>query len=83
MVTLNSWQKLCLKSNHEDIFQHVVKFVLEQGRMKFVRPLYRYNTVFDQKTESYHSIPLQRVVQMPQITTGCCGDFQAEQTHLP
>lgn len=35
------WQKLCLKSNHEDIFQHVVKFVLEQGRMKFVRPLYR------------------------------------------
>jgi leukotriene-A4 hydrolase len=34
------WQILCLKSNYEKIFDEVVKFVSEQGRMKFVRPLF-------------------------------------------
>jgi len=36
------WQVLCLNSNYEPIFPEVVKFVEEQGRMKFVVPLYRY-----------------------------------------
>jgi len=35
------WQKICLLAEYETIFPHVVKFVTEQGRMKFVRPLYR------------------------------------------
>ncbi|CAG8833049.1 15402_t:CDS:2, partial [Gigaspora margarita] len=35
------WQQVCLKSEYEPIFPHVVKFVTEQGRMKYVRPLYR------------------------------------------
>ncbi|KAG4085078.1 leukotriene A4 hydrolase [Neocallimastix lanati (nom. inval.)] len=35
------WQSLCLNSNYEEIFPAVVKFVEEQGRMKFVIPLYR------------------------------------------
>ncbi|CAG8605885.1 7975_t:CDS:10 [Paraglomus brasilianum] len=35
------WQELCLLAEYEPIFPHVVKFVTEQGRMKFVRPLYR------------------------------------------
>ncbi|OUM60771.1 hypothetical protein PIROE2DRAFT_45954 [Piromyces sp. E2] len=35
------WQILCLSSNYEPIFPEVVKFVEEQGRMKFVIPLYR------------------------------------------
>jgi len=35
------WQILCLNSNYEEIFPEVVKFVEEQGRMKFVVPLYR------------------------------------------
>ncbi|CAG8832016.1 15949_t:CDS:10, partial [Gigaspora margarita] len=35
------WQQVCLKSEYELIFPHVVKFVTEQGRMKYVRPLYR------------------------------------------
>ncbi|RIA99766.1 peptidase family M1-domain-containing protein [Glomus cerebriforme] len=35
------WQKICLLAEYEPIFPHVVKFVTEQGRMKFVRPLYR------------------------------------------
>jgi len=30
-----------LKSKNESIFPSVVEFVIEQGRMKFVRPLYR------------------------------------------
>jgi hypothetical protein len=35
------WQKVCLLAEYEPIFPHVIKFVTEQGRMKFVRPLYR------------------------------------------
>lgn len=35
------WQTLCLTSNYEPIFPEVVKFLEEQGRMKFVTPLYR------------------------------------------
>ena len=35
------WQKLCLRAEMEEIIPHVVKFVLEQGRMKFTRPLYK------------------------------------------
>jgi leukotriene-A4 hydrolase len=35
------WQYLCLNSNYEEIFPEVIKFVEEQGRMKFVVPLYR------------------------------------------
>ncbi|CAJ0763134.1 4704_t:CDS:10 [Entrophospora sp. SA101] len=35
------WHVLCLNTSYEPIYQHVVKFVTEQGRMKYVRPLYR------------------------------------------
>lgn len=35
------WQILCLRGQWEAVFPHVVSFLLEQGRMKFVRPLYR------------------------------------------
>ena len=35
------WLRLCLKGEWTDAFPHTVSFVLEQGRMKFVRPLYR------------------------------------------
>ncbi|GAN09171.1 leukotriene A4 hydrolase/aminopeptidase [Mucor ambiguus] len=35
------WQQLCLMTSYEPIYPEVVKFVTEQGRMKFVRPLYR------------------------------------------
>jgi len=35
------WQMLCLKANYEPIYPHVITFITEQGRMKFVRPLYR------------------------------------------
>ena len=35
------WQMLCLKANYASIFSKVVAFVTEQGRMKYVRPLYR------------------------------------------
>jgi len=35
------WQTLCLKSKADFIFPQVVAFVTSQGRMKFVRPLYR------------------------------------------
>ncbi|KAG0749751.1 hypothetical protein G6F57_005746 [Rhizopus arrhizus] len=35
------WQQVCLMADYEPIYSEVVKFVTEQGRMKFVRPLYR------------------------------------------
>ncbi|KAI9323384.1 peptidase family M1-domain-containing protein [Dichotomocladium elegans] len=35
------WQHLCLMANYKPIYPHVLEFVVEQGRMKFVRPLYR------------------------------------------
>lgn len=33
--------KLCIRAKWRDSYQHVVKFLLEQGRMKFTRPLYK------------------------------------------
>jgi leukotriene-A4 hydrolase len=35
------WQKLCIRAEMEEIIPHVVKFLKEQGRMKFTRPLYK------------------------------------------
>ena len=35
------WLLLCLKVQWEDSIQYALKFINEQGRMKFVRPLYR------------------------------------------
>jgi len=36
-----TWQSLCLSMGYDPIYEHVVNFVKEQGRMKYVRPLYR------------------------------------------
>ncbi|KAI8899592.1 leukotriene A4 hydrolase [Globomyces pollinis-pini] len=35
------WQHLCLQSHKTEIFDQVVDFITNIGRMKFVRPLYR------------------------------------------
>ncbi|EXX63836.1 uncharacterized protein OCT59_008754 [Rhizophagus irregularis] len=35
------WQKVCLLAEYEPMFPHVAKFVTQQGRMKYVRPIYR------------------------------------------
>ncbi|RYH13632.1 hypothetical protein EON65_35185 [archaeon] len=35
------WQMLCLRSNMVSILPHIVRFITRQGRMKYVRPLYR------------------------------------------
>jgi leukotriene-A4 hydrolase len=35
------WHSLCLRSEADWIVPHVVDFITSQGRMKFVRPLYR------------------------------------------
>jgi cytochrome b involved in lipid metabolism len=61
------WQKLCLDSEAPWIVKHVVDFVTTQGRMKFVRPLYkalRYSkvgayaaiTTFAKYANVYHPI---------------------------
>ncbi len=35
------WQLLCIKLQYKQIYPQVVEFITSQGRMKFVRPLYR------------------------------------------
>ncbi|GBC06237.1 hypothetical protein RclHR1_06700001 [Rhizophagus clarus] len=35
------WQKVCLLAEYEPMFPHVVKFLTQQGRTKYVRPIYR------------------------------------------
>merc|ERR1712173_286304 len=35
------WQKLCIQAEYDKILPDTLKFVTEQGRMKFTRPLYR------------------------------------------
>eukprot|EP00048_Salpingoeca_helianthica_P016503 m.232660 g.232660 ORF g.232660 m.232660 type:complete len:609 (-) comp18819_c0_seq1:206-2032(-) len=35
------WQQLCLASSYAPIIPHVVDFITSQGRMKYVRPLYK------------------------------------------
>jgi leukotriene-A4 hydrolase len=35
------WQTLCIRAGREIILPHVVAFLKEQGRMKFLRPLYK------------------------------------------
>jgi leukotriene-A4 hydrolase len=61
------WFKLCLQSNYEAIFPNIVSFLKSQGRMKFVRPLYRQLAssengkqlaikTFHEWKENYHNI---------------------------
>eukprot|EP01137_Pigoraptor_chileana_P002980 Opistho-2@42537 len=35
------WQQLCVQAEYEAIYPKVVEFITSQGRMKYVRPLYR------------------------------------------
>lgn len=35
------WYTLAIKHGFDHVYPHVVRFLQEQGRMKFVRPLYR------------------------------------------
>lgn len=61
------WQTLCLRSDDTKIFPQVRNFVISQGRMKFVRPLYRALrnstsgkvlavTTFEEFKDTYHPI---------------------------
>ena len=66
------WQSLCLHSDCDWIVPHVVNFITSQGRMKFVRPLYRLLRsssvgaetavqTFAANSESYHPIARKMV----------------------
>jgi hypothetical protein len=35
------WLQLNIHANHEDMFHKAVEFLTSQGRMKYVRPMYR------------------------------------------
>ena len=59
------WLSLCLQCGSSFIVPHVVAFLTQQGRMKYVRPLYRMLQRMDQRTavdtystnaSSYHPI---------------------------
>lgn len=64
------WQMVSLKSKDDAIVPHVVKFATSQGRMKFVRPLFReLNTfkpevakaTFTEHRSMYHPIAVKMI----------------------
>lgn len=68
------WQMLCLLSEAEWIVPHVKSFITSQGRMKFVRPLYRSlhasqvggsvaRQTFEANHEMYHPIAKKMIAQ--------------------
>ena len=72
------WQMLCLRSDVSWIVPHVVLFVSEQGRIQFIRPLYRALhgsavgreaalEAFSSQQEKYH----------PALRKMVLGDFKA------
>jgi len=74
------WQRLCIHHKAEFIVPHVVRFVKEVGRMKFVRPLYRALYLWEAHRElavetfvanrsNYHPIAAKMLAQDLQIPT--------------
>eukprot|EP00308_Calcidiscus_leptoporus_P016851 CAMPEP_0119404024 /NCGR_PEP_ID=MMETSP1334-20130426/143682_1 /TAXON_ID=127549 /ORGANISM="Calcidiscus leptoporus, Strain RCC1130" /LENGTH=377 /DNA_ID=CAMNT_0007427981 /DNA_START=59 /DNA_END=1193 /DNA_ORIENTATION=- len=68
------WQRLCIKLREDFIVPHVVAFLKEQGRMKFVRPLYRdlfawpeqahvATATFEEWRANYHPIARKMLAQ--------------------
>ena len=68
------WQKLCLRSHVSFIFEQVEAFLKEQGRMKFVRPLFRElqqtdegkklaNRIFSEWKMNYHPIAQKMIAK--------------------
>lgn len=64
---LFSWYRLCIKTRYEKVVEPALKFVTQQGRMKYVRPIYRDLAqwdkhrshtidVFNSNKDFYHSI---------------------------
>ena len=70
-----AWHILCLKSKYEKIFDQVIAFATEQGRMKFTRPLFRElakssdagkklaHDVFAKHRAAYHPITAKMVAK--------------------
>jgi hypothetical protein len=66
------WQCLCIRGEYKMILPHVKEFLVKQGRMKFVRPLYRQlasskmgaeqaQELFEKKHLMYHPIARKMV----------------------
>eukprot|EP00339_Tiarina_fusa_P021910 CAMPEP_0117006132 /NCGR_PEP_ID=MMETSP0472-20121206/6474_1 /TAXON_ID=693140 ORGANISM="Tiarina fusus, Strain LIS" /NCGR_SAMPLE_ID=MMETSP0472 /ASSEMBLY_ACC=CAM_ASM_000603 /LENGTH=631 /DNA_ID=CAMNT_0004707519 /DNA_START=1 /DNA_END=1896 /DNA_ORIENTATION=- len=70
-----AWLSLCLASSDQSCFEQTVEFISEQGRMKFVRPLYRAlakcgadgfalaSETFAKKKNYYHNIATKMIEQ--------------------
>jgi leukotriene-A4 hydrolase len=43
--------KLCIRAKWRDSYKHVVKFLLDQGRMKYIRPLYKELFKYEESKE--------------------------------
>lgn len=41
MLPYYRWIMICIKEKHEQIVPLALKFITEQGRLKFIRPIYR------------------------------------------
>lgn len=40
-IQFDRWLRLCIRAEFEEMYPLAVKFVTQQGRMKYIRPLYR------------------------------------------
>lgn len=38
---MNRWLRVCIRAQYEPAIQPALQFVTDQGRMKFVRPIYK------------------------------------------
>jgi len=73
------WYQLCIRSGYVAAFPQIVHFLKSQGRMKYVRPLYRslYNSekgkelalkTFTQYRAIYHNIAAKMIAKDLQVS---------------
>lgn len=67
------WQMMCLVSAYEPVLPQVVSFITTQGRMKFVRPLYKklHAVKVPPKTKLTHALGRHARVASLLITCAC------------
>lgn len=71
-VTLCRWLRLGIRARVEWAVELALKFVSEQGRMKFVRPIYRFVTSVPRRARfrsSYGTLRLFGTIKVPNAVT--------------
>ncbi|KAI0232089.1 Leukotriene A-4 hydrolase [Lamellibrachia satsuma] len=67
------WLRLCLKARQEEAIARALEFVNEQGRMKFVRPIYRDLIAWELSREQAVDNYKQQASSMHSLTAAMVG----------